>query len=489
MLLCLLLVKGFAGLSQTDTLALAQQLAWKKEFKAANDLLAIYNSHRSDVNGIRLQAQVLHWMGKSKEALSLLQPAVDQFPQYPVVRHDYARLLFESGRINQAKKQYEIYLPTDSTNPEALLNTAYIDKWNGNTGKAESGIQSFLQLYPTNQSAKDLLLALQQDQTPWIQPGFSYLSDDQPLQVPSASLEAGWYKSWALAPTLAARWNSMQSNTNNNSIQVLLANQFYIGATGTTLQLGGGMISQQGQSKPLAQLGLKQKIAPHFWLDLGWEKRAYQHTIISTQNLLMQQFTYAALRYNKDDKWMAQAQYENQRFDDGNNVKTVYAWFMLPVVQTPKWRLSTGYSIVYADADSNTFRPKKPLSEIVATGPPIAGIYDPYFTPTNQLTHSILAASTLSLSNAVVWELRASGTFAGRADNPYFYLTRNGNQFQLSRSFYQQSYLPYEVYTAINWTTAQHSKLSIYYQFSSLLFYIRHIAGVSFKIPLRHGGK
>jgi hypothetical protein len=185
---------------------------------------------------------------------------------------------------------------------------------------------------------------------------------------------------------------------------------------------------------------------------------------------------------------MAEAHYENQHFDDGNNVKTIYTWFMVPVVQSPKWRLSTGYSIVYADADTNTFRPKKSLSEIVATGLPIAGIYDPYFTPTNQLTHSILAASTLSLSQVVMWELRASGTFAGKADNPYFYLTRTGNQYQLSRSFYQQSYHPFEIYTALNWTTAQHSKLSIYYQFSSLLFYIRHIAGVTFKIPLRHGG-
>jgi thioredoxin-like negative regulator of GroEL len=489
LLLLLPLLQGLSALSQTDTIALAQQLAWQKEFKAANDLLAIYNSHHADVNGIRLQAQVLHWMGQSNKAISLLKPAVDQFPEYPAVRLDYARVLFESGRINQAKAHYALYLPTDSTNPEALLNTAYIDRWNGKTSKAAAAIQSFLQLYPTNQAARDLQQAMKQDQTPWIKPGFSYLSDDQPLQVPSVSLEAGWYKSWALAPTVAARWNSMQSSTNNSSVQVLLANQFYIGATGTTLQLGGGLISQEGETKPLAQLGLKQKLASHFWLDLGWEKRAYQHTVLSTQNLLMQQFTYAALRYNKDDKWMAQAQYENQRFDDGNNVKTIYAWFMIPVLQLPKWRLSTGYSIVYADADTNTFRPKKTLSEIVATGLPIAGIYDPYFTPTNQLTHSLLAASSLSLSNAVVWELRASGAFAGKADNPYFYLTQNGNQYQLSRSFYQQSYHPFELYTAINWTTAQQSKLSIYYQFSSLLFYIRHIAGVTFKIPLRHGGK
>jgi tetratricopeptide (TPR) repeat protein len=487
MLLWLLLLQGYSGISQTDTIAQAQQLVWKKEFKAANDLLAIYNSHHTDVNGIRLQAQVLHWMGRSNEAIAILQPAVDQFPQYPVVRLDYARVLFETGRINQARTQYEIYLPTDSTNPEALLNLAYIERWNGKTKKATASIHSFQQLYPTNQPAKDLLLAMQQDQTPWIQPGFSFLSDDQPLQVPSVSLEAGLYKSWALSPTLAARWNSMQANTTNSSLQLLLANQFYFGSTGTSLQLGGGMISQQGQTKPLVQLALKQKIAPHFWLDLGWEKRAYQHTIISTENLLMQQFAYANLRYNKADKWMAQASYENQHFDDGNNVTTAYAWFLVPVVQMPKWRLSAGYSIVFADADSNTFRTKKMLPEIVATGYPIAGIYDPYFTPTNQLTHSLLASSLLTISQSVVWELKANGAFAGRADNPYFYLTKTGNQYKLNRSFYQQSYHPFELYTALNWTTKQQSKLCIYYQYSSLLFYIRHMAGVRYKIPLRHG--
>ena len=484
------LTAALPAAAQPDTLALAQQLAWSKAFAEANQLLAVYNQHHRQPDALRLQAQVLHWMGRSRQALALLEPARQEFPAHAALQEDQARILFESGRVQKARAAYAGILARDSLHAEALLNTAFINRWDGKTGAARRGTESFLQHYPKNQQAQDLRTVMQQESTPWLRLGFGYLSDDQPLQIPQATLEAGWYKSWALAPQLLLRWNNMQGQQTNSSALAQLANTFYIGATGTTLVAGAGLIMQNGNQEATAKIQLSQKLARHLHFDAGWEKRPYQHTDISTRSILMQQFTQLSLRYNKNDTWLAQASMEQQRFDDGHAVNTIYAWGMLPVVQAKGWRLSTGYSFAWADADTNTYRPTKTLPQIIASGGTIAGVYDPYFTPTNQITHSLLLSARVDLSKAVQWQLRASAAFAGKADNPYFYLVRNnGNQFSLVRAFYQEDYYPVDIYTVLQWKAGAQSTLQLYYQYSRLLFYNRHQTGITFKFPLYHAGR
>ena len=484
--LFVLLVQAVHAQEETniDTISLAQSKAYSTDFITANKLLTEYNQHQRTVDGFRLHAQVLYWMNDFNAAVDRYEEAIHSFPAALPLQLDYARVLFALNKLNRCKQVLSGYLPKDSANAEANIMAAYIDLWSGDILSAKTRSSYILQLYPGNPESIYIRNQLAEFTAPYIQLRYSTLSDDQPLRGAVYHLEVGQYRSWLFNPSLIFKaYNYHATDSAYQSGWLQAANKFQLGII-TSLLIGGGIFQQSSRNYYTFNGSLSQKFVNHFTLQAGLEKRPYQYTIASLHRPLFETVSSFSLNYNKKDKWLARAAYERQHFDDGNNVNTLFGWIMIPVISTDNFSISSGYAFSYANAAANNFVPHKSLGEIMNGTPvdsQVPGVYDPYFTPRNQVIHSVIASANLKLGKAVSFGSKISfGAFA-TADNPVLILEKKGPQYQITRSYYKQQYHPLTGSAVMHWSLSDRLALDADYTYERLFFYTSNRASIQLK--------
>ena len=131
-------------------------------------------------------------------------------------------MLFNVGKLKQARQLLKAYRIHDSTNVEADIMTAYINLWNGKMGSAGMIAARVQQKYPGNAEAKNIINQITNYTIPYFKTGTEYFSDDQPLEGSTFYVEAGVYKSWLFAPTarrqrLTSTGTSRPQHTNRST--------------------------------------------------------------------------------------------------------------------------------------------------------------------------------------------------------------------------------------------------------------------------------
>ncbi|HVK96337.1 MAG TPA: tetratricopeptide repeat protein, partial [Flavisolibacter sp.] len=120
LVLVLLVFKKTFSQEHLDTVAVARQMAYDKNFSGANNLLSIYNAHQPDVHSLHLHAHLLYWMKEFDKSIQTFDRIIRTYPENVSVRLDYGRILFQLGHFNQAKEQLEVFLQQNSLHAEAI---------------------------------------------------------------------------------------------------------------------------------------------------------------------------------------------------------------------------------------------------------------------------------------------------------------------------------------------------------------------------------
>lgn len=478
------LFPGFAQLKAQhhlaqDTVEYARSKAYENKFKEADRLLTQYLSHKPDVNALRLHAQVLYWMKEFKRSAAVYEKAMAAFPDVAVVKLDYGRMLFELNKLNQAQVLLKEYAAHDSLNAEVNLLLAYIAQWNSRFKAARQHAQKVLKQYPDNQEARHILEEISYLTSPYLKGGLGYNSDDQPVNSTAYHVEAGCYRSWLLSPHLQIKLNNFTvADSLYRSLWLQTGNKINLARGSMVVSLAGGVFQHhaaEGQMLLTGSLGLSQKISPHFNLDLSTKRKPYQHSISSIMIPVMQQVSGIGIRFNKSDSWMGKVAYEIQQFADGNAIHTGYGWLLMPVINQKIFTLRSGYSFSYANSEMNTFRPVKVsdgVNYLFNSDNQVEGIYDPYFSPRNQMVHALLTSMKMLVSRNLEFSSRVSvGVFA-KADNPFLYLGKGmGNELSIHKEYSEMSYLPVELQSDIRLNLSRRISISGEYVFNSLFFY------------------
>jgi hypothetical protein len=470
-----------------DTLEFSRAEAYSKNFIRANQLLTAYNKDNNDANGLWLQAQVLYWMKDYKSSLTLFEKATLRYPTSHPIKLDYGRTLFQLGEVSKAEEKLKQYLLFDEKNAEANLFLVYIDNWNGKTREAKTRAEKLLSWYPDYQPAKDILKDINFQTSPNITTGIGVIADDQPLNGTNYFAQVAWYKSAYVSPTITLNLNRFQlpdSSFKNELAEV--SNKVMFGKAGITLTFGAGIFkSGPGLNQLTGKLKVSKKVSPAFSLIAGTERLPYQYTTTGIQKSLMYQLTTAAVVFNTSDKWLGQAGYQLQSFKDNNKISTAYGWLLSPLVHNKFFKIKGGYSFSFANSQLNSFTSAKPLPSISSAGNlgyPVAGIYDPYFSPQNQAVHFLLASVQFTLAKGISFSSRGSYGFHATMDNPYLFLaTTTSNKYYLQKGYYKETYTPLELYNSIQLQVAHNFIISANYEFSSLLFYTRNQGNIQLK--------
>ena len=474
-----------------DTIELARSKAYNKNFTEADMLLSKYNLHHTDVNALRLHAQVLYWMKSVDRASQIYQKALTVFPDQHVIKLDFGRMLFESGKLQLAETQLTEYLLTDDKNIEANILLANINYWKGNIKNAKQQLAIVTNIYPNNERAVALLREINLATAPYVRLGAAFSSDDQPLNKSGFEAEAGWFQSSIFSPTLLVNANHFtipDSIGRYNSLWLQAGNKINFGLSGLTLNVRLGIFNHQSKKTESFFTGsamLSQKIFNIFSLEAGLERRPYQFTASSASIPVMQNFSVAALNLNKNNKWLGRASYQMEKFEDNNNVQTAYLWLLAPIISNKIISIKAGYGFNYSNANVNTYTPKKSINALIQTtavGGSVNGYYYPYFTPNNQTIHSILGSIGLRISDRINFTTHANIAVSASADNPSLNLQKSmTNNYSISKTYSKLSYTPFDISNELLLNISEQFSITGSYHYSSFLFYKINFGAIQLK--------
>lgn len=460
-----------------DTLEYARKTAYSNNFIEADKILTSYNQENQDVYGLWLQAQVAWWMGDSPRSLDLYKRAIVTAPDLKDLKFDYARTLFHAGRVKQAEPLLIEFLETEPNHPEARILLAYMDYWNGKTTRAKKTAGKILVNDPENELANKLLEEISIATAPYITIASSFASDDQPLDSKAYSISAGKYFSRFLSPVLKA--GMIDFTLPDNAVQSYYfegGNKFKFGISGPEITMLGGVF-RPGRNRVHTEYTfnflVSQRVYNNFAIEVKAARIPYQYTLASIEDPLMQNLYAVGLSLNDPENIIGRVAYERQVFPGDNSIHTGYVYLLKSIINNQVFRFDLGYSFNYSHSDENTFQAVE--TSFLQPGmsfAQISGVYDPYFSPNNQMVNAALASVKIVPVKAVEIKVRSGYGFYAKADNPVIFTSREpGNRLTTEKFYYEQSYTPVEMFGEVKTNVAKGLYLSANYQYSKLFFY------------------
>lgn len=473
-----------------DTVSYARNLAYDKKFEEAEQLLSNFNKNHNDINALRLHAQVLYWMKKNNEAKSVYEKTLNLFPGDAPLKLDYGRFLFETTKLSKARTLLTEYLLTDNKNAEAISMLAYIDLWTGHLAAAKKRADLLGQLYPGNGNAAKIQQEIKNYTTPYLKIQGNYYSDDQPMNGLRFEPEFGVYRSWLFSPYVKARLQNFDAGETYKSSWIEAGNKVSIASTKTDLDLSAGYFQGSNYDGDASwKIKLTQKISSAVSIDAATEKKPYQYTFASITDPFLFRLSETGLNLDHKNRWLGRVAYQNQHFDDGNNSHTSYAWLLAPIIHKNNFSLKIGYSFSSANADSNSFKPKDPLSFPQTLYAEVEGVYSPYFTPADQIIHAALMYLQIPFSKSVVFISNASIGVKATASHPYLFVDKVGSTYFINKAYNDLSYTPAEISFALQCKLSGSLMLTGNYIYSSLIFFKSNTAGLLLKYLFIHDKK
>lgn len=470
----------------TDTLEWARAKAYSRQFDQANELLQALNKGNPTVHSLHLHAQVLYWMKRFDASLRTFEKAVAAFPEQKELVLDYGRTLFNLGKYSKSREVLTGYLLSDAQHEEANVLLAYAELWNGQLSKAKWRSQELLQHHPGNAEAKKIADQVKLYSAPFFQLSSTVYSDDQPLIGSVQRISSGWFQSRFFSPQLDISYSNIKaSDTSHSFFSLSAANSMRLNYSKTIFYFAAGIFNAN-ETLLTGKLGIEQKLGQAFSVQASLERSPYLYTAASVVSPFLLNLYTTSIGIDSR-KFNAKAGYQVQQFDDENRVTTVYSWMLLPLLKKEKVQIHTGYAFSFANSDYNQFRSKKGVQQLASPGninKQVDGVYDPYFTPQNQIVHSILSSLKISMGSAVSFSARGSLGLFAQADNPVLTVKNINSQYTIQKTFAVQRYTPAEVVTELSGNARKRLKLSASYKFNSLFFYTLHSGEFGLKYQL-----
>ena len=475
-----------ARAQETDTLALAHKLTDTKEFGPAAALLTRYEkAHPTNTDAVRLHLQLLYWQHRLPEAGKLYSRASRQQPAATSLPLDYGRILYETKHYPQAKAVLGLLLQKEPGNVEALTMLGIMCYNEGALAQAAGYLNKVLATYPDNPTAKLFAQKIAATRAPYLQLYNTYRTDDQPLKWLENKVEVGSYRSALLAPSLqAVLWSTRDSSSGfRQHFEVLVGNKSTLLNQKLAVQLQAGVFKHAAQSGPafVGSATLQYKLAKGFSLEAAGSRAPYFFTISSGRAAVLYSQVYGAVLFQSAKGWQGRAQAAETFFAGGNRITGLSAWVLSRALALGPVYVKGGYSFGYNDAQYNTYAPVLSTAQIAASGRPVAGTYGAYFTPDQQLIHSLLLNADTKASRRCWVSLKGSvGVFA-HAQNPYLFLSSDRASLFIDKGFYTERYTPFEVKGQVSYSASDHVGLEGGYVHTKAFFYTANQAFANLK--------
>ncbi|MGI8618115.1 MAG: tetratricopeptide repeat protein [Gemmatimonadaceae bacterium] len=442
-----------------------------------------------DPEAARLLAETLYWLNDVEGAGEVYAAALVKHPDDSSLRLRYGRMLMETGHRARAR---ELLMPLREVadaraEADALLGT--IAYWDGDLTAAQRLFRAALRDNPDQAEARRQLQEIRVLSAPWVRAGSALRHDDQPLDRVALGLEAGWFATPLLPVTV--RVEPMTFRRADSATRRLLTAELSVAHFAPALRLetevAGGVVQRAGvidahDWQGRAVVGVR--LSPHVTLRGRAERAPYLFTTSSLDTPIMTHTAAAQVHWSDPRGWLGEARYQRQRYPDANTVRTAYAWVLGPLIHQGRRQLQAGYAFADADAAASRFVLADASQRVPPDDPRFntAGRYVPYYTPSQVVSHSAIAALTLRPSSASTF--RAGGSFGVRATDQAPTLVVSAGQVQ--RVLVARTFTPWDARSSLDIALRSGLTLTATGETGRTVFYSWATAGLQITYRFAH---
>ncbi len=433
----------------------------KKEYEKALFILnENYFNFSESLSVNWIYAHVLSLNGYNQEAENKFKKAISIAPLDQNLQMDYARFLYQIGKIENLESVLSNFMDDNSKNVEFLLMQANLRFWEGDIKNAQNRIDRILALYPNTEITKDLSGQIKELSALYVKTSVEYQTDTQPLNFFAYHIVLEKYESRFLNPRLEISDYSF-SPQKEGALIVKLGNQFRFDSLKLNANLTAGLYKNfSGEVDWLGGLSFVKKIAKNVSLNFGYSKSSLLSTIASTKFNLTQEDIFGTLNYT--NKWILfQGGYNHKFFKDDNTIKSIYSWILTQPIKIRNLNFQFGYSYNFTDS-------KDVLFVYDSQG---LGVYDPYFTPKEQKVHEGIFLINYKPTKKLSLEAKVNYGFYATLRNPYR-IQISATEYEIG-GFYDDTFTPVAVTGVINYSFSNRFSAKITYIDQETFFYRR----------------
>jgi len=497
----------------TNHLAFSQSQGFYDSLNTANELLnerkineailileSCEKAHPNNIHVIRLHGKALYWSKDFEATNNYFRASIAGNPQHSILNFDFGKILFELYRLNEANIYLSEYLLTSPENVETRIMLGKIAYWQGKRPKESLAyFDAILKDFPDNQDAIEMIEEVLINTSPYLKISSSRYNDSQPLTYLQANVEMGFFHSAWLQPKLEFQNRDFGEGLNFQHFQ--LANKVALPKTKTSISMRLGVLKNTwtNQSPYTAGLEIRQKLNRNYEISSSIDRAPYLYTLRSLESNVMPTSYSASIGRDTGSKFKSQMTFLHQQFEDDNYVQWFSLWTLFPVVNTSKFALNIGYAFLAAGSKENRFvmeNPEEANLSPIFPGKTYRGVFDPYFTPQNQMSHSALAKIDFELSSTVRVSLNNNFGVYASIDNPDLVDGRTagggpGNPLfppantppsGINKVFTSTQFFPLDLKNTIGWEISKKTLVSANYNYFKTIWFDSHTFSMSLKM-------
>jgi Tfp pilus assembly protein PilF len=433
-----------------------------KEFdKALLILTKNYNRFSESLNINWLYAHVLSLNNDKVNADAKFKKAISLSPNNKNLQKDYARFLYEIGKLNEVEAILSKYIAEDSKDVEFLLMQANISFWNGDVKTAKENVAKIKEIYPETNLADNLSRQIKELTAFYLNANFEYQTDSQPLEYFAQHIALEKYISKFLNPKLEVSNYNFTPQT-EQALIVRLNNKFHFYEVGLKINVNGGVYKNfSGETDWLGGFQFTQQLSQEASINFGYSKNSLLSTVSSTAFNLTNQNIFGEFDYNH--KYVAiHAAYNQQFYEDDNNIKLFGAYIVSQPIKLYKFSFQAGYGYNFSDSKNILF-----VYDDLRVG-----MYDPYFTPKEQEIHSALFITNFKPTKNLTFKAKLNYGIQASVRNP-FSSEVTPNNFEIG-GFYDETFSYTEIEGSINYAVSNSFGINAMYTFQETFFYDRN---------------
>jgi Tfp pilus assembly protein PilF len=468
-----------------DPIQQAKKYLTEKNYQKAEFLLANhYRKHLNDLETSWLYAQVAHWNKHERLSASLFVHAMELAPEDYSLKLDYARMLYESGRLTHALEIINTIKSKGNTPVEALLLEANMLFWQGRIEEAKSVINAINKWYPSTSLTNELEKSIAALCATRVKSNVDYQRDNQPMGLFAEQISYEKFSSRLLNPMV--QLNNFNFSTGNNMVELNIQNRLLFARYGLSGGLSAGMYKHfSDRLNWTGSIDLQYKIDKSNRFSFALNRKPYLGTLKSNAFALLQNNASAEFDSEVFRKFMVHLGCNHQFFDDRNSVNAAGAWVLSKAKSNKKCTFQYGYGFSYSNARKNVFESRLPVSQLLSQyvdGMSIAGIFNPYFTPRQQNVHTALLVFHYRPNAKLDLGLKANYGFYAFCSNPYLFLEKNNaGETIVGKDYTKVHFNPYEVQADANYHFSSHFDAGLRYQHQETFFFSRNLMSLSLR--------
>jgi len=462
-----------------DTLTQAKQQIAKGNIKEANEMLVLYISkHPKELNTLWLNAQCNYWLNNFTAAKACYKNAMQLFPDNYYLQLDYAKMLIQIGAYNEGEVLLKKYLSYDPEDTTSLYYLAKLNYWQGNYNDALNWTKKIITKNPNHEGANNINTEIALLKGTQLEIKSSYYSDNQPMQILSDGITVSKHFNSIFSPIFSFQNTQITVHDTVRSANTFqLSNQFNLYKLKSVVTTSLGFImSPVGSHNFIGSIAVEKKLTPRLSFSIAGE--GYQYFISAesvSKNIVANKFAFTG-SYNNKNFITAKIGYENNVFEDHNNVDAIDGWALGPQFKFSIFEMRFGYAYNYSSSSKNLCTHKLSQAAIIAAAPdkPITVYYPTYFTPQHQVAHSILGNINAVFSTRFSLSINGSiGFIASRDVLNFFinYVNLDVNKPFVDKRIYNETFMPLELKAQALYTVNPKTSVQVNYHYNNGFFF------------------